>query len=211
MMNHNFILKYADAKPLIREADVLLFRGNSIWSKIIRKFTQSPYSHAGLASWHNGSNLLELIEFKEWKGGRCVNLQRVVEEYRGQIDVYRPATFKQKWEFYPLNNYVAKRWIPLEPRKITNTMRKLTGLPYGWKRIWWFTKQKLIGLRLFYKESDIINDTVGKIVEPVCSTAVAHSFSTHNFDLVHNRADNWMEPNHIGMSPLLSYVFTLTR
>ena len=202
---------YSEAKPLIHECDVLLFKGSSFWSKLIRKFSQSSYSHVGLASWHNGDGLLELIEFKEWKGGRSVNLGQVVKEYPGEIHVYRPSTFKQVWQYSPTTHHVVKRWIPLEPRKITNTMRKLTGLPYGWKRIWWFTKQKLIGLRLFYNEASIINDAVGEIVYPVCSTAIAYSFAANKFDLLHNRADNWMEPSHIGLSPLLSYVFTLTK
>ena len=54
---------YDNALSLVHEGDVLLFRGKKFWSFFIRQITQSPYSHAALASWHNGDNeLLEIVE-----------------------------------------------------------------------------------------------------------------------------------------------------
>ena len=89
-------------------------------------------------------------------------------------------------------------------------MRKLTALPYGWRRIWWMAKHKMAGLRFFYKPDDLMIDTVKDVVYPVCSTAVSYSFNKNGYDLITNRSDEWTEPGQISMSPRLSYLFTLS-
>ena len=89
-------------------------------------------------------------------------------------------------------------------------MRKMTGLPYGWKRIWWIAQYKLPVLRFFYKIEHLVDDTSTELIYPVCSTAVAYSFSKEGFDLVHNRADKATEPSDLSRSPLLQYLFTIS-
>ena len=88
-------------------------------------------------------------------------------------------------------------------------MRKMTGLPYGWRRIWYMAQLNLPFLRLSFPVESIIDDSDNELVYPVCSTAVAHCFDATGYDLVHNRTNNYVEPSDIGRSPLLNYVFTL--
>lgn len=207
-------LPYSQAKLLIAEGDVLLFRGASFFSKFITKYGQTKYSHVAVASWHNGDDktngLLECVEFREWKGGRTVNLGNVVQD-GNIIDVYRPAPHKEiiKWDDN-IKRFVVLT-VPFRGKKVTNTMRKMTNLPYGWRRIFWLAKYKIPFRRLIYNIDDFISDELRELVYPVCSTAIAYAFNSTGYDLLQNRNDNAMEPGHIANSPLLSPLFTITQ
>ena len=218
-------VSYIDAKPFINEADVLLFRGSSWASYFISRASKSSYTHVGLASWvyedNTAEGILECVEFKEGGpvaslfnknaggGGRAVNLWRQVEENPGKIDVYRPVTFCSEWKLNveTLEPTLERREI--NSRTVTKTMRKMTGLPYGWQRIWWIAKHNLAFFRLFMDTESLQLDTVSEIVYPVCSTAVSYSFNSNGYDLTKNKSDDWTEPGDIAQSPRLSYLFTL--
>lgn len=225
-MKRQLNLPYNKAKPLINEADVLLFRGTGWGSYFISRAGKSPYTHVGMASWHNGDEntlegLLECVEFREGSpiaglfnanaagGGRSVNLEREVNKYPGQIDVYRPVKFCSEWHFNSETHEAVLERRQIDPKAITKTMRKMTGLPYGWKRIWWIAKHNLLGFRLFTDVKSLENDELGEVVYPVCSTAIAYSFNKNGYDLIHNKADQWAEPADIARSARLSYLFTL--
>lgn len=212
-MNHQnkIFIKYEDVKPYIKEADILLFHGDAWYSWFIQKVTQSEYSHVALASWHNGKNSnLECVEFHGFRGGGAIiNLDNYFPEQSGLIDVYRPASHYDKSSFDVKTCMIINETIVLDAKAITNTMRHLTGLKYGWKRIWWFIKKHLFGLRLCYNLEDLTSDDLRDIIYPVCSTAVSYSFTKNNFDLIKNKNDAWTAPGNIGESPLLNYMFTL--
>lgn len=212
------ILPIEEARLLIQEADVLLFRGDGFLSKLIQRAGEGAYSHVALASWYNGSrasSLLEVTEFREGKGGRTVNLTSAYKHYleKGLIDVYRINKPLYKTFYNIETKKVEKVAIDFNAKGVTRYMRNLTGLPYGWARIWWIAKNKLAGLRWFANVEDIDNDNsvmdISKIY-PVCSTAVAACFSKYGYDLTPNRADEFMEPSDISRSALLNYLFTLT-
>ena len=198
-------------RNLIQEGDVVLVRGKTWGSWFIQKFGRSPYSHVGLASWHNGNNIsnniLELVEFREGIGGRSSNFSYTVKSNSGRIDIYRPADFRQSIVFE--DNQVKKRRVEFDGKATTNTLRNMTGRPYGWTSIRRFTKRNILVLRLAYKATESINDTIKKLEHPVCSTATAYAFNVNDFDLLRNKGDSWMEPGHVALSPLLHYLFTL--
>lgn len=206
-------LKFSEAKEYLREGDILLFRGTGIVSFFIKRASEGKYSHVGVASSHGRGDdkMWECVEFREGKGGRTVNLEQYVRTHNGIIDVYRPKSeikksiFEKhgdKWE-YKENRFA------FDGKCVTNIMRRLTGLPYGWRRIWWMATNKLPFLRIFMDIQSVASDKPQDIVYPVCSTAVAYSFSRCNYDLVHNRASNWTEPSDIARSSLIHYLFTL--
>ena len=211
------ILPIEEARLLIREADILLFRGNGIFSKLVQKAGAGSYSHVAVASWYNGSresSLLEAIEFREGKGGRTVNLTSAYNNHleNNLIDVYRVTKPIYK-TFYNLETKkVEKIPVDFDAKGITRCMRNLTGLPYGWRRIWWIAKNKIVGLRWFMNIEDIDDDN-SKVdsskIYPVCSTAIAACFSKYGYDLTKNRSDEYTEPNDIARSAILSYLFTL--
>ena len=210
-MRHS--IKYEDAKNIIQEGDVLLFRGQGVFSWFIQKVGQGEYSHVGLASWvydkAQKKHSLECVEFREFRGGRAISLEQYVRANPGIIDVYRAASPQYKSYYYNFGqNKIVSKQFDFDGRAITNCMRRQTGLPYGWARIWWLAKFYLPILRLF--SSGAFDDNE-KVVYPVCSTAIAACFSKHFVDLTHHRSDNWMEPSDVARSPILHYLFTLTN
>lgn len=205
-------VEFQKARELLAEGDVLLFRGRGFWSYFIKKAAEGRYSHVGLASSHgtNGDRIWECVEFREWKGGRSVNLSTYLSRYEGEVDVYRPSSAKRAYVFNTERNEVIPVTIGLNAKAVTNIMRKMTGLPYGWKRIMLLAQMKMPLLRFFYSIDSISDDSIKDLIYPICSTAVAYSFAKTGFDLVHNRADSATEPSDIARSPLLSYIFTIT-
>lgn len=198
-------IKFRQARNIIREGDVLLFRGQSWASYFISVAGEGVHTHVGVASWHD--DLLECVEFKEWRGGRAVNLQRQVNENPGLIDVFRPVDTFASFDFRDGQVHSIKK--KFDAKCVTDNMRKLTGLPYGWKRIWWIFRHKAIGLRLWRDNGQLVDDTVKELIYPVCSTSLAWAFSSCGFDLVKQRSDQWTEPADIARSARLSYLFTL--
>ena len=206
-------LKFSTAKNILREGDVLLFRGRGLVSAFIRRAGEGCYTHVGVASRYCPKDcrledfIWECVEFREWKGGRSVNLERYVNANPGIIDVFRPSSSR--------NIIDLKSGLPIEQEivfdgyKVTSIMRKMTGLPYGWRRIRWIAQHKIPFLRLFYSLESVVDDGNKQPIYPVCSSAVAYAFSQVNYDLTHHRADEYMEPSDVARSALLHYVFTL--
>lgn len=203
-------LPYSIAKGLIKEADVVMVKGSGIFSPFLRHFQQSPYTHCGLATQYNGpDSLWEMVEFKEFKGGRTVNLETQVNKHSGNIDIYRPIS-PQILISLDTNLNVNEEVVVLNGKKVTRLMRALTGLPYGWRRILWLVKFHLFGIRLLYSGENFMDDTpIADDLYPVCSSAVAAAFSMGFVDLIKNRSDQRTEPADIAMSARLQYLFTI--
>jgi hypothetical protein len=211
-INKNY-LPYSEAKELIQEGDILLFRGKTVFSWLIMRASDGLYSHVGIASWvfndKNEKVELEVIEFKEWKGSRAVSLENYVAQWPGRIDVFRPNPSHTWLEFDPETKTVRRHKLFFFGRTITAAFRKLTGLPYGWKRIWWLAKNHFIFSRAFADPNSFDDTLKEKDVYPVCSTAVAYLFHKYYIDLVHFRSNERTEPSDISRSPILNYLFTL--
>lgn len=218
--------KYEDIKKYINEGDVLLYRGQGLVSKLIGSSTETPYSHIGIASWVNGNSntkdgILECVEFREGSllagmfglsgsgGGRSVNLHQEVKKFPGRIDVYRPDPIFFNYDFdEELKEFILSEKA-FDGKKVSVIMRKMTGLPYGWKRIWWMFRHKLLSYKLFGNTDKLVCDRLDDIIYPVCSTAVAYAFNSNGYDLVNNRSDEWTEPGDIAKSTQLNYLGTL--
>lgn len=220
-------VKYSDIKPYINEADILLFRGQGWVSSLIGAAGETEYTHVGLASWINGDSntldgILECVEFREGSpfagkngrgGGRSVNLEVTVKSYPGLIDVYRPIPSYIDIFFNLENKKEIVSRVDFNGKAITRTMRKMTGLPYGWRRILWIAKHKIfrIAPKLVGRDyiKNLMADDLNDVIYPVCSTTVAYAFNKNRSDLIKNRADEWTEPGDIAQSARLNYLFTL--
>lgn len=202
-------INYGKALKLVQEGDILLFRIEGLVANIIQKAGEGKYSHVGVASWVNGNSILECVEFKQWVGGRSVSLLNYVDKLPGMIDVYRPVNYFSSYVFNSETEQPELVRVEFDPIEVTKTMRKMTGLPYGWRRIWWIAKHKLAIFKWFYDMDSLTDDSLQDIVYPVCGSAVAYAFSKHNYDLVKHRSDGYTEPSDIARSGRLSYLFTL--
>ncbi len=79
---------YKDVRDQIRDGDVLLFQGTSLFSRLIRRFTRSRYSHSGLAVWWN--DRLFVLEATEPEV-RAMPLSILVGHYP-RVDLYELRT-----------------------------------------------------------------------------------------------------------------------
>jgi len=215
MHGHDRIyVNYKDVKNLIKEGDLLIYRGKAWYSFFIKRATRGEYSHIGLASWHNGTSdkpaSLETIEFHGYRGGGVViQMNNLFPQFSGQIDVYRPNNNWENIYFNKQNDTCVSKQYTFDGLSVTNTMRGLTGLPYGWRRIWWFIRSYLLLGRFFYNIENLTSDEQKGIIYPVCSTAIAYSFASNGYDLIHERADEWTQPSDIAQSSTTNYLFTL--
>ena len=71
-------MKYAEVRLLVRDGDVLAFRGTRLFSKIIKLWTRSRVSHVGVACWMHGR--LTVVEALEGVGVRVFPLSRYIEQ-----------------------------------------------------------------------------------------------------------------------------------
>lgn len=217
-MNRVYI-PYKESIPLIKEADVLLFRPKprQHWyslpsvGNLIAKYTGGEYSHVGVASCEY--NRIMLVEFREWYGGRSTSLENQFPDKSGLIDVFRVIPKL----VIPKITFTEEKYIEIVEEKIfteeiayniTNEMYRLTGLPYGWKIIFKLGKAYLPGIRLFADKNKFDNDVQDNIY--VCSTAVNYCFRKHYHDPVPGIADSYTKPSDLGQTPLFSYQFTIT-
>jgi hypothetical protein len=138
------------------------------------------------------------LEFKEWKGGRAINLRNYIKSYRGQVDLYRCSEIVYREYNKPI-------WF--DGHKVTDTMRRMTGRPYGWQYIRQFIRRKMPVLRWLLPVDS--SDQIRESYYHVCSSSVAYSFNVNGYDLVKNKSDFYVEPSDIARSPLLHYQFTL--
>lgn len=72
------VLRYAAARPTLRDGTVLLFRGRGVFSHLIQAASRAPYSHAALLAWW-GCRLM-VVEAREGKGVRAIPLSAVLRE-----------------------------------------------------------------------------------------------------------------------------------
>jgi len=80
-------VQYADERPTIKDADVVLFRGRDPLSRIIRWVTKSHYSHAGIVAWWDRGEYLMVMEAKG-AGVVASRLSRIVDKYHGQVELF---------------------------------------------------------------------------------------------------------------------------
>lgn len=201
------ILPYNEASELLQEADVLLFEHGAFPSVgwLIAKYSQSPYSHVGLAS-KEGKNW-NCLEFREFIGSRKYPLEQYVKDQPGKIDVFR-ACHKLVFPSFEYGHVFDKELVfyPEIAHKITDSARELIGQSYSWYLIYSMTASFIPFLRLkqkikFEDESDTISF--------VCSTLVNYTYRRHYTDLVKFLPDYYTKPGDIARSPVLNYLFTL--
>ena len=213
------LVPYHEAKTYIKEADVLLFRGEGLISWLIKRYGSGVHSHAAMAHWdkHN----LECVEFREFKGARSVSLKSQVETHPDNIDVFRPAhvLHHNKFSGWPSNEeqrsikvtYDEKEQVDIFSESIAHSvsdvMLDLTGLPYGWKNFMKLAKHYLPCCRL--AKQNIKDEEPTNVF--VCSTAVAYAYRKAYVDPVPYLADTAVTPADLARSALFKYQFTISK
>lgn len=206
------ILNFEQAKKLIQEGDVLLFRSPPFpaigwW---ITRYTRGLYSHVGLAHWDN--DILYCVEQREFLGGRSVTLDSQTKVNPGRIDVFRakPKVFAPKVSVGPVKPgvvYESRNLTYEVKRQIVETGLKMTGTGYGWANIWGIFKAYAPFARIVMRKPPIDDSVESKAY--VCSTLVTYSYRKHYADPCPNLNDDRTTPDDISRSALFDYLFTI--
>jgi len=122
------MLKLKDVEPQIATGDVLLFRGTSLYARLIKLRTESQFSHAGVVYRMkiNGHTRLCVFEALEPGGVRLYPL-----------DMYVDAGEDIHW--YQLND------LTIDREKVADFVQRQWGKRYAMKQIWW-SFSRLAGL-----------------------------------------------------------------
>ncbi len=165
---------YSNAREQIQTGDVLLFRGTSAVSRIIRWGSRSPYSHAGLAAWWGD----RLIVFQAVsRGAQVVPVSSAVDAYDGQVDWWAP-----------------KADITLDPEELLNHAVTMLGRAYAFSGVlrlmWRMAVRRFRGLR----------DAKDAPKELFCSQYVSYCYRKAGVDLVLHADDASTSPGDLATS-----------
>ncbi len=170
--------QYDDVRNQIKNGDVLMYRGRSLVSKLIRWFTKSRYSHAGLAVWWND----RLMVMEAVGKGVIVNPLSVnVAHYDGRVEWFASVAEISENERIELVRFAQQE----------------LGKEYAtWKII-------AIGLAILFGKSAETTDKLRRERRLFCSYYVAQAYNAIGRDLKKNVSDRFMTPDDIASSPEL--------
>jgi hypothetical protein len=162
---------YPEARKQIQTGDVLLFRGTSAVSRVIRWGSRSHYSHAGLAAWWGD----RLIVFQAVShGAQVVPVSSAVDAYDGQVD----------W-------WVPKEEVRVDPELLLNHAVDMLGRSYAFHGVldlmWRMALRRFKGLP----------DPKTAPKELFCSQYVSYCYRQAGMDLVNGIDDGSTSPGDL--------------
>lgn len=179
-------VEYDEQRSLIKNGDVLMYRGRSLESRIIQWATRSRYSHAGLAVWWN--NRLMVIE-AVGKGVVVTPLSTNIIGYRGDLEWFTS--------------------VDEIPEDLRVRMVELAQLELGKEYAFW--RAVILGFsRLFQRDVDK-RDRLRREGRLFCSHYVAEIYNAVGRDLKKGVSDRFMVPADIASSALLKRMGALRR
>ncbi len=182
------IRKYNDAvRQEIKDGDILLYSGRNIVSLLIRVFTWSRYSHAGIAvHWNNRLMAMESI----WPMVIVNPLSLSLQRYKGGVD----------W------CSCTKEILDDKRLEMVKFAQQQLGLHYSLPKLLSFL------LMVFFKRRTTERDRLKRYeTEVTCSEYVARIYNSIGLDLMKHKADRFTTPKNIAESPLLGKKQTLKK
>ena len=183
-MTPKTLLSYAESRPRIRNADLLLFRPRNRMARAIAVAGRSEYVHAAMAGWWN--DRLMCLETTSG-GGRAVLLSNLVERWPGAVDWFQANAIRRRFS----------------RTKAIETMIAATGRDYGWINLFAAATLHLPVFRFLASPSD--EDSAASPRPPFCSQAVAAACRSGGVDPVPNLTDRLTEPGDLARSPFFAY------
>lgn len=194
--NHRTLVPLSQAAPLIGNGWLAQFRGSGFISRLIQYGTGGPHSHSAMLQRTNGH--VDVLEVREFYGGRRVPLESQVARYPGSIDVF---------------SIDLHRFPEFDGVGASHVMRCFTGRCYGYVGV---SRLALRKVPLIWRcwPLDVPDDELldaEAIGAPFCSHAVcAAARIGGGVDPVPRKPDHLVTPNDLSWSLLYRYEFTLT-
>lgn len=176
------ILSYEQYRSLIKNGDVLLYRGTGITSWLIQKISRSAYSHVGIAAWWNDRLMvLEAVG----KGVRACAMSENLRRYHGSVDYF--------W---------CRETITDEDRmKMLEFAQLQLGKEYNFLEVGWSGFCAALGLPVKNRDGSL-KHPAGKFF---CSQYVSDIFRAGGVDLAIQFSSDRTPPGAIAESPLLKF------
>lgn len=184
-----------EMQKVIGNAWIAQFRGAGIISRLIQYTTGGVHSHSAMLRRNNGH--VDVLELREFHGGRARPLVDTVRDFPGQIDVFSPDL---------------KRWPEFQAKNATEVMRYFTGRKYSYWGVCRLFMQRVPVIRRLWpldmSDHDIADaDNVGA---PFCSHAVcAATRIGGGVDPVPRLRDDLVTPSTLTWSLFYKYEGTL--
>ncbi len=180
------VVDYEQSRSEIRSGDVLLYRGRTWPSRIIRWATGSCYSHAGLAAWWN--NRLMVME-AVGKGVVVTPISQNIRSYHGSVE----------W-------FTCAEGIPDAQRlQMIEFAQRELGKEYA------FWRTLLLGIRVLFQRNPRSKDRLRREERLFCSHYVAETYNSIGKDLKIGVSDRFMSPGDIAASPLMKRMGVLRK
>ena len=144
-----------DGSWLIGNGALIQYRSKSLVSWGIRSFTNGCHSHSAMAR-RNKDGSLDVLELREFIGGRAVPLDGHVQRMPAQLDVFVPDL---------------ERWPEANPDGAVAYMRELTNRDYGYTGVLRLFLMRLPFLRWLWRYDQV--DARDSKKPPFCSHAVS--------------------------------------
>ena len=180
------VQQYDAIRNSIKNGDVLMYRGNSLESRIIMLATRSKYSHAGIAVWWNQRLMvMEAIG----KGVVVRPLSQSVNHYHGDVELF-----------------TSKEDIPEEERhQMIRFAQEELGKDYAtWKAV-------KLGLQILFQRNKEKRDKLRRERQLFCSYYVAQIYNSTGRDLKRGVSDRFMTPGDVAGSPMLKHIAVLRK
>ncbi|HZL18903.1 MAG TPA: hypothetical protein VFG23_14275 [Polyangia bacterium] len=155
-------LSYQDLRDQIRTGDLLLFRGNRIFSDAIERLSDSPYSHVAiLARWND-----RVIAFQaDTQGVQLLPASKMVCKYQGKVDWW---SLKQKLREDGI----------FDPKALLDASLTLLGIKYGYWTLIKLGFRILLGRAVPRKDAHATPDSL------FCSQFVSRCFRAASHDVL---------------------------
>lgn len=177
-------LDYGAVRDQIKDGDIVLFRGRSAVSRMIRWLTRSPYSHAGVVGWWNGRLMvLEAVG----KGVSTSRLSFVVAAYSGHCELWTSVDDR------------------LDRPRVVEEAQLVLGHHYSKKKIVANLLRMIFGRRSKEVDGDGPPDGF------VCSELVSRVWRRAGIDLIPGVPDRFTKPGDIARSAHVRKVGDLHR
>lgn len=180
---------------MIGDAWLLQYRGIGPVSLAIQLATGSVHSHTALTQ-RVGEREIDVLELREFVGGRRRTLQWHAAQNPGRIDVFQPNA-GGKWN---------KEWNAIETASM---MRMLCDQDYGY---WGIAKLILRRVPVIHRLMPSANfETIIGHEQPFCSHAAAMAYVAGGVDPVPNLPSDRVTPGRLTTSLFFEYAFTIGK